>query len=505
MALDANIVGGSNTAGQANVDASFNLATVGPGNSSLGVFRGGGPANGNTMFSEVDSGRISGARAVLPPEVDLDYRLRVAHDNLLDQESFIDTAQNTGKFVHAFTTLTATQSSSGLLTNSGSGVATNTGMTFGTFAMFPVGGTQTVVCETSVAFSAQPNSNTVIDFGLFQRGATPAFLGLDGVYFRLSAAGLLGVINNAGVEVATTTVFPLALGSGSWVYANNATNRYLIQMNNVSTTFWINNELVGEIPTPASASFSCMSRALPWSIRHAIVGGTAGAITQALIKDYRVLVRGPQYADCLGTIQNRVLGSYQGLSGGTMGSLATQVLNNTPTAAVPSGTALTANLPGGLGGQGVATAAASSPNDLIFGSYQVPLGSATVQGRRLVIRGIYLDSLNTGAAVATTATAIQWGVAFGHTAVSLATSDGASFSTATTKAPRRISLGFQSWAIGANIAAPSQQGRIYLSLGDAPIYVNPGEFIALVGKWLIGTATASQTITYTWQPLFTWE
>jgi len=52
-----------------------------------------------------------------------------------------------------------------------------------------------------------------------------------------------------------------------------------------------------------------------------------------------------------------------------------QLENETnPTAAVPSGTALTANLPAGLGGIGLATAQAASVNDLIFGSYQVPLG-----------------------------------------------------------------------------------------------------------------------------------
>jgi hypothetical protein len=314
----------------------------------------------------------------------------------------------------------------------------------------------------------------------------------------------LGVINNAGVET-TTGVFPLALGAGTFAYTNNRVYRFLIQITNVVTTFWIDNLKVGEIPTPAGADSPCQSRSLPWSIRHAIVGGAAGAATQALVKDYRVTVRGPQYANVLSTSGNRMYGSYQGLSGGTMGSLATYANSTNPTAAAPSNTALTANLPAGLGGQGSVTAAAAAATDGIWGSYQVPAGSTTVQGRRLVVRGVRLQCINTGAAVATTATVVQFSLAFGHTAVSMATAESGSFATGTAKAPRRVAMGFQSWAVGAAIGAPAADGPIYLDLGDAPIYVNPGEFIALVGKFLVGTATASQTIAFIWQPVYGWE
>jgi hypothetical protein len=503
MALETNIVGGV-SGGKQEVDANKNAFVITPGYTAGGVAFGGGPDAGLTLQSENDSGALTGTRHVHAPETDEDYRLRVALDNMLDTEQFIDTAQNTGKFSHAFTTLTATSSTAGLLTNSGNITTTTTGMTFGTFAQFPIGGTNTLVCETALAFSAQPNANTVIDFGLFQRGASTAFLGLDGVYFRMNSGGLQGIVNNNGVETSTG-VFPLALGAGTFAYTNNRVYRFLIQTTNVATSFWIDNLKVGEIPTPAGQDSPCQSRALPWSIRHAIVGGAAGAATQALVKDYRIFLRGPQFADKLSTVGNRVFGSYQGLSGNTMGSLATYPNSSNPTAAAPSNTALTANLPGGLGGQGLVTAAVAAATDGIWGSYQVPAGTAAVQGRRLVVRGIRLACVNTGAAVATTATVVQFSLAFGHTAVSLATAETGSFVTATAKAPRRIPLGFQSWAIGAAIGAPPAEGPIYFDLEDAPIYVNPGEFVALVGKFLLGTATASQTIAFVWQPIYGWE
>jgi len=123
-----------------------------------------------------------------------------------------------------------------------------------------------------------------------------------------------------------------------------------------------------------------------------------------------------------------------------------------------------------------------------------------VQGRRLVIRGVQLSAVNTGAAVATTATTIQFSLAFGHTAVSLATAEGA-----TTKAPRRVALGIMTWAVGAAIGQGPQNGDLFADFGDAPIFVNPGEFVALVGKFIVGTATASQTINFVWRPVYGWE
>ena len=153
-----------------------------------------------------------------------------------------------------------------------------------------------------------------------------------------------------------------------------------------------------------------------------------------------------------------------------------------------------------MGGQGLVTAAVAAATDGIWGSYQVPAGTVNVQGRRLVVRGVIVDLVNTGAAVATTATTIQFSLAYGHTAVSLATAEAA-----TTKAARRIAIGYATWAVGAAIGQGPQGGRLTLDLGDAPVFVNPGEFIQLVGKFLVGTATASQTINFVWQPIYGWE
>jgi hypothetical protein len=443
------------------------------------------------FMSENDPGTITGTPYLYSPETDEDFRLRVAQESVLDTETFSYLAQNTGKHYYQNTTMTNGWTAAGMTTNSGNITTITTGTGFSTYAMFPMIGTTEMYCEMEAAITAQPTSNTVVDFGLFQRATTNPFAPTDGVYFRLNSSGLQGVLNRGGVETATSI---------TWTYTNNATNQFVISLHEREVKFWINDVLYLSVPTPVADGQPFQAASQPFSVRHAIAGGAAGAALSFQLKDYTVSVGGGAYGIDPWNQGNRAFGSYQGLSGGTMGSLATYVNSTNPTAAAPSNTALTANLPGGLGGQGAVTAAVAAATDGIWGSYQNPAGTTTVQGRRLVIGGVVISCVNMGAAVATTATTIQFSLAYGHTAVSLATAEAAA-----AKAPRRIPLGHATWPVGAAIGSQPQMGPISLSFANGPIYVNPGEFVALVGKFLAGTATASQVINFTWQPIYGWE
>jgi hypothetical protein len=494
-----------NTSGNvAEVDAQNNLSVNTPGFTSSGVIRGGGSANGLCDFSEIDNGAVVGTRDTLSGEVDDDYRLRGAGDNLLMQHVFTnDTAQDTTKTTHDFITLTATQSTAGMLTNSGAITTTTTGMSHGSRAMFRCGGTETLVCETALSFSAQPNANTVIDFGLFIRGAANPFAPLDGVYFRMSSAGMFGVINSNGTEVSSP-VFPLALGAGTYLYTNNKVDRYLIQVTNVRTTFWINNVKMAAIPTPIGLGFPCMSQALPWSIRHSIVGGAAGAATQCLVKDFRVFLRGPVYSDSMSIASSRSFGAYQGLTAATLGSLGTYTNNTNPAAAVPTNTTLAVGA-SGLLNQAWETFSLAVNTDGIIQSYQVPVGTATTPGRRLKVLGVklssYVQTVLAGGPISRTFT-----LNFGHTAVSLATAETGSFATASTKARRVVLLPEITQHVTAAQAvntAISQPGGA-VSLFPEPIYVNPGEFVAVSFKG-VGTVGVSGVIVNHVQVVATFE
>lgn len=485
MALDVQVTGNLDT--NNNIKVALPLAAEQQG--------------GIRVFSENDSGSATGVPSLWSPEVDADYRLRVSQDIILDDESFNYTAQNTGKHTYSSTTLANSWTAGNLTTNSGSITTVNTGSVFATYATFPNNGTQTLSADIEIAFSAQPQTNSFIEFGLGIPG-TALVAPTDGVFIRLSSSGLSGVASNNGTE--TQDVFPLSNGTGTWTYVNDKKYQFIIYQSMVKASFWVNDgsttQLLGEIPRPAGQGRMTMGQGLQFFIKHRIVGGAAGGILQAKVGAYNVRLGGSNLISTISTQGNRIYGSYQGISGGTMGGLSTYPNSTNPTAAAPSNTALTANLPGGLGGQGSVTAAAAAATDGIWSSYQVPPVSVNSGSRRLVIRGVQLDLVNLGAAVATTATTIQFSLAYGHTAVSLATADGAA-----SKSPRRLPLGFATWPVGAAIGAQPQAGKITLDLGDAPVFVNPGEFVALVGKFLVGTATASQVINFTWTPIYGWE
>jgi hypothetical protein len=225
-------------------------------------------------------------------------------------------------------------------------------------------------------------------------------------------------------------------------------------------------------------------------------------VIQAKLNAYSVRIGGSNMTTAISTAGNRMLGSYQGQSGGTMGTLArvgTITTGNEAnvTAAVPTTT--TAALGSGLGGTFWETATLAVNTDGIIASYQVPAGTANLPGRRLVLRGMYLTSYIQTAITGGPFTA-EWFLAFGHTAVSLGTAEAAA-----TKAPRRIALPFtQQIVVTQAVQTVVAQGVTFCDFGDAPVFVNPGEFVALCTRH-IGTAGTAGTIVHRWTPVFGWE
>lgn len=477
------IEGGSNTAGLANVTTDYKLevqseidATANP--DKVPAFK---------LFSENDDGTITGETYLLSPETDDDYRLRISEDCILDTETFNYSAQNTGKHNFVNTTMTASFGTSGLTTNSGNITTTTTGLRLRTYAYFPVIGSAQTYIEFEAGFNQQPTTNTIIDFGLFIDSAANPYAPTDGAYFRLNASGLFGVINY-NTQESTTSAF-------DFTYQENKKYQFLIITNERDTEFWINNVMYGRIETPTGQGQPFAAASLPLAVRHSIVGGAAGSALSFILNDYTVSLGGIGSGAIgdLANFGNRVYGSYQGLSGGTMGSLASYANSANPTAAVPTNT--TSTVLTALGGQGWETDTLAANTDGIIMSYQNPAGSVTTQGRRIVIKGVKIDSyvqtvLSGGGYNA------QFALCFGHTAVSLATSEAAS-----TKAPRRIPLG--SYSVASAAAALTQLPTIYVTFNN-PVYVNPGEFIA-ISKKKVGSAPTSGVIAYTINIDFTFE
>jgi hypothetical protein len=493
---------GNTTGNVAEVDVNNNLKTVIPpvtgGNAEN--------ASGIRVFSENDPGLITGTSFIESNECDEDYRQRCGTDLMLDEENFCYTAQNTGKHNYHTTTMTNAWTTGMMQTNSGNIITLNTGSQFSTYAYFPLIGTHTLSFDIEASFSSQPATNTVIDFGGFIPASTNPFAPSDGAYFRLTSAGLQGVVCYNGVET-TTAVFPTSsTNSNPWVYVNNQKYQFILYLTPRVVQFWINTNgsvnLYATLNTPIGNGQPIASASVPFSVRHAILAGAASGVINFQLSRYSVRLGGAIIATTPDTMGNRLYGGYQGLSGGTMGSITHNGVITTGneanlTAAVPTTTS--AALGSGLGGSFWETATIAVNTDGIIMSYQVPAGTVLVPGRKLVLRGIFLNSYIQTVIVGGPYTA-EWFLAFGHTAVSLATGEAAA-----TKAPRRLPLPFiQNITAAQAVNTAVQQNVAFVDLGDAPIFVNPGEFIQLCTRH-IGTVGTSGTVVHKITPVFGWE
>lgn len=488
-------VNGTSIATQANAVPIFTGdATAAP--ETVGAIR---------VFGENDGGALTAIPLLRSPEVDVDYRQRVSQDVIYDDHVFNTTAQDTGKHNYLNTTMNNLWTAGQMTTNPYAGITTaNTGTVLATYAQFPIQGTTTVSADTEVGFSAQPQANTFIEFGIGIPGAQTA-APTDGVFFRLNSGGLQGIASFNGAE-ASTGLFPLAAGAGTWVYTNAKRYQFICYITAVEAQFWVNDgtgaNCLGTIPLPSGQSRMCMSSYGAYFFKHRIVGGAAGGVIQATVGAYNVRVGGTSLISTVSTSGNRVQGSYQGGSGGTMGSLArfgTITTGNEAnvTAAVPTTT--TAALGSGLGGTFWETVSLAVNTDGIIMSYQVPAGTVNIPGRRLCLRGMFLTSYVQTVIVGGPYVA-EWFLAFGHTAVSLATAEAA-----TTKAPRRVVLPFTQLVTAAQaVSTFVSQPAAFVDFGDAPVYVNPGEFVQLCTRH-IGTVGTSGTVVHRVTPVYGWE
>lgn len=435
---------------------------------------------GIRMFCENDAGAIIGAPNMQSPECDDDYRIRTALDTVLDAELFNYAAQNTGKFAYHNTTMAATWNQGGWRTNSGNITTTTTGVRQRSYSTYQLQGTRRTYVDMFVSFSDSGGpTNTFVDIGLFIDSAANPYAPTDGLYLSLTngAWSLNGNYNGSTTGQSSTFL---------WSPTANRKYKLTLSIAQNSADLWIDDVLYATINKDAANAQIFASAALPFSARHSIVGGAAGSIFNVQIGSYHVTIGGggPAGFDP-GIITQSASGAYQGLSGGTMGSLALYANSANPTPAVPTNT--TSTVLTALGGQGWETDTLAATTDGIIMSYQVPVAAVGVNTRRLVIYGVHCEAYVQTVLGAGAGYNAQLSIAWGHTAVSLATAEAA-----TTKAPRRKALGQHSVATTAaaltTLATIDRQWR-------KPIIVNPGEFIAIVKK-KVGAAPASGTIAW---------
>jgi hypothetical protein len=434
------------------------------------------------ISAQDDDGAATGFKYIKEIYASPDFRLSSGLDTPLFDYQFTATAQDTGLWKCVYTTMTASQTGGFLLCNANSTATAAAGVVLQTWRHFKLMANAALYGMSICNLSAALLANQVIEFGFFVGTATTA--PTDGAFFRITTAGVFGVITNGGTENAMLLPYTLPTPGVNHAYGINSSSR--------SVEFWIDDVLQANVLCPSGYGQPYQSLALPFSIQQRNSAGVGGG-TQCQLKTAAIRIEQMDLA--LGMPLSHILSAagqaYQGQSGGAQGTLATIVNNTAPTAAALQNTA---TLVAGLGGTAAVLPTLTANNDGIIFSYQNPAGGVSQTPRTLVITGVQIHGA--------VSTALSGGpvinaliLNYGHTAVSLATAEGASFSTATTKIPRKVPVGFETYAANAAVGVLGTSVPIELDLAQSPVVVNPGEFVCISSR-NIGTVTTTGAITY---------
>jgi hypothetical protein len=399
-------------------------------------------------------------------------------DTILFTETFNATGQNTNNWKYTSSTLTCLQNA-GRLTFGNNGISSGHGATMVSFQHFPVIGTAPLALEfTGGLTGAVLAANEVFAAG-FGTPSSVAGLTSDGVYFKLTSAGLVGVVSYNGVAVETG-VLVAVLSPGSIA-------KFTIIINEGHVDFWVDDILMGTIeaangqPLMQGSSPVFMQRMCTGNVMSAAVVG----VTDVTVSLMDVATNKP-WAHQMAT---QGQSGYVGQNGNTMGKTALWNNSTPPTAsALANATCAT---PAGLGGRANFLPTLTANTDGILMAYQNPASAAGVTGRNLVITGVWLQSAVSVALVGGPLV-LEWALAFGHTSISLATTESTSFASGTTHAPRIAPLGFESFPVTSAIGtvASTAIDRTF----STPIVVRPGEWVAIICT-NIGTVTSAGAIT----------
>lgn len=404
-----------------------------------------------------------------------DGRLRTGVDQVLWEDTFNHTIVDTSAYQCVTSTATLAMTGGYLVFNAGNSVASAAVARVQTYRTFQLSASSTNEAVFRVRFNVglQANSNVEFGLGFAATTATPT----DGVYFKVNTAGgLQGVSNIGGVESTVDLAFVPVAGEN---------NFYRLVQDQDQVEFYINGKLYGVLQVSASAAATSNARAMPLLMRCYNSAAVSTAFRME-ISDIAVIGRdlanNRLWSTCRAGMEQS---SINNARGATAGFTANYANSAAPASATLSNTAAGYTT---LGGQFQFVAVAGAETDYALFGFQVPLPSAAGAGKNLVIRGVRIETANTGAAVGATGTLLQWGLGVGSTAVSLATADSA---TAGTRASRRLTLGMQS------LPAASPIGYLAADIDanlDAPLYVAAGTFVHIILKMPVGLATASQII-----------
>jgi len=315
-------------------------------------------------------------------------------------------------------------------------------------------------------------SGTISEFG-FGAPTTNTAIVPNGAFWRFGSDGTVKpCLSYNNTESLGTDI------SASLNNANYYTYEIIVDDDNV-------NFICQDVTTGRSISEQTLqlgsASAKVWAVTHLPVfervwnSGTPSSAPTILFSDIYVasldIWSNKPWSQQLGDATQGGAESYPGAFVATNSQNANYANTAAPSAATLSNTAAGYAT---LGGQFSFATVAGAETDYALFAFQVPAPYT------LKVTGIHISSINNGAAVATTATILQWFVANNGSALSLATT-GLS----------RTAIGMQGFQVAAAIGMTTNELDTTF---DAPLRTDGGRYFVVGLKMPIGTATASQTI-----------
>lgn len=405
----------------------------------------------------------------------------VATGPLLQMADMVEgAAVNTRLWIQTITTMTIVQAAGAVTFNAGASAATTVGAMHTSHRFF------WPIPRARLIFRARQRhtahfANNLIELGFGTPAtATAAPIGNGAIWRKDGTGQYIPVLAFNGAETLGTPI-----SNATWVASIAAADQGVFEVEVTTdqaifrayTAFGVLvNEQILDVPTTVAGFTATRLQALIRTYNSAATGTAVQVIGSYTVVELLDLDRAKPWDHVmagmdLGSVVNPV----------TFAQLANSVNGVTPTNRTLSNTAAGETT---LGGALVATAMAAAVTDLIMFGWQNP------SPYQFMFTGIKISRpLNQVAAVTTTETLFEYGMAFNASAVSLAT--GAPYP------PMRMMLpGFHNALVALAANKEFTLGSDIVWQPNSPIAVFPGRFLHVFLRCLVGTATATET--YRW-------
>lgn len=410
------------------------------------------------------------SRSVLVPEPLTSGLAVCAYSNHFNNQNE-GAAVDARNYTSATTTMTIAQASGFITLNNSAITTANTNARLTTHRVFPyLDGQPLVAMWTFKRATGQTGqANELLEMGLVTHTAATA--ATDGVFFRWNTSGefrAVSTFNSTDSQSAVLTA-PTA----------NVTHTAVIIRRTQGTDYFVDGVRLASIED-ASQSNPTSTRGVPFSARVVVGASTPATAPNLQVGPVSIFRCGDAEKAWGEKLASAGLSAIQAPLT-PFAQLANHANSTSPTSATLSNTAAGYTT---LGGRWQFAAPAGAATDFALFGYTMPAGY------QAYITGIAISSCNTGAAVATTATVLDWSMAIDSTAVSLATTDsfGPPF---VSMAPRRVPLGMQGFIVGDAIGKCAND---IVRTFNPPLVAEPGRFVHVIVQVPVGTATASQVI-----------